>query len=110
MVYQNGAHEIAVNPPPPIAWTNMQDYPHYQEPAWDNTRCNNINQHFVTAFLGMHLKGEDLSEYLNVQQPIANEARWDQAEDGSSRARCTYWKGFKQWTLVGLELHHRIPE
>lgn len=100
LVYQNGIHEVAVNPPPPIAEGHFADYMHYQEPAWDNRRCNNINQHFITAFLGIHLKGMDeYQPYLDLIT-ISNDASPGEPE---------YWKGFKDWTAVGLELHHEQP-
>jgi hypothetical protein len=108
LVYQNGAHEVAVNPAPPIATGRFREYMHYQEPAWDNMRCNNINQHFVTAFLGIHLKGEAYEEYLDLV-PIANESVWCVNEDGSFAEDHTHWKGFPQWTAIGLELHHKSP-
>jgi hypothetical protein len=100
LVYQNGIHEVAVNPPPPIAEDHFREYIHYQEPAWDNRRCNNINQHFITAFLGIHLKGmEEYQDYLDLI-PISNDASPGDAD---------YWNGFKDWTAVGLELHHIVP-
>jgi predicted dienelactone hydrolase len=100
LIYQNGIHEVAVNPPPPIAENYFREYIHYQEPAWDNRRCNNINQHFITAFLGIHLKGiEEYQAYLDLI-PISNDADPFTPE---------YWKGFKEWTAVGLELHHMGP-
>jgi len=100
LVYQNGIHAVAVNPPPPIADKHFREYMHYQEPAWDNRRCNNINQHFVTAFLGIHLKGmKEYQPYLDLI-PMSNEAAPKTPE---------YWKGFKEWTAVGLELHHIEP-
>jgi predicted dienelactone hydrolase len=100
LVYQNGIHEVAVNPPPPIADDHFREYMHYQEPAWDNRRCNNINQHFITAFLGIHLKGmQEYQTYLDLI-PMSNDADPDTPE---------YWKGFKKWTAVGLELHHLEP-
>ena len=100
LIYQNGIHEVAVNPPPPIAENYFREYIHYQEPAWDNRRCNNINQHFITAFLGIHLKGMDeYQPYLDLI-PISNDA-----DPGDT----DYWKGFKPWTAVGMELHHVEP-
>ena len=70
LVYQNGIHEVAVNSPPPIAEEYFLEYIHYQEPAWDNRRCNNINQHFITAFLGIHLKGT--GEYQDSLDLVPN--------------------------------------
>ena len=53
-------------------------------------RINNINQHFITAFLGIHLKAEDYQEYLDLKQD---------ATTGN-------WKGFKPRTSIGMELRH----
>ena len=67
LVHQRGDHEVAVNPAPPITFTRWREYVHYQEPALDNTRTNNVNQHFLTAFLALHLKGERLRDYLDLR-------------------------------------------
>lgn len=95
LTYINARHNVAPNPPPgellkpglPIDF-----YYHYAEPAWDQRRINNINQHFVTAFLGIHLKNIDYREYLELPE----------------NSNTNTWKGFKQRTSVGLELLHSI--
>ncbi|MES1221644.1 MAG: dienelactone hydrolase, partial [Bacteroidota bacterium] len=51
LTYVNARHNSAPNPPPPITMDGNKfstDYYHYAEPAWDQRRINNINQHFVT--------------------------------------------------------------
>ncbi len=63
LVYENARHNVAPNPPP-VAATSFLDFERYAEFAWDPARINNINQHFVTAFLGLHLKAEDYKAYL----------------------------------------------
>jgi predicted dienelactone hydrolase len=93
LTYINARHNVAPNPPPleslkpglPIDF-----YYHYAEPAWDQRRINNINQHFVTAFLGIHLKNIDYEQYLELPE----------------NSNATTWKGFKQRTSAGLELLH----
>jgi len=93
LTYINARHNVAPNPPPieslkpglPIDF-----YYHYAEPAWDQRRINNINQHFITAFLGIHLKNIDYRQYLEL------------SENSNTNA----WKGFKPRTSVGLELLH----
>jgi predicted dienelactone hydrolase len=93
LTYINARHNVAPNPPPleslkpglPIDF-----YYHYAEPAWDQRRINNINQHFVTAFLGIHLKNIDYGQYLELPE----------------NSNANTWKGFKQRTSVGLELLH----
>lgn len=60
----------------------------YAEPVWDLGRINNINQHFVTAFLGITLKAQPL--------PAGGSADPDPAR----------WTGFRKRTAVGLEWQH----
>jgi predicted dienelactone hydrolase len=102
--YQGAIHEVAVNPPPPLSEGHYREYMHYQEPAWDNRKINNVNQHFVTAFLGMHLKGDHATyePYLDLH-PISNEANRSDPDDP------TYWKGFTNWAAIAIELHHVVP-
>ncbi len=93
LTYENARHNIAPNPPPTITLFQAslaKDYEHYSEPAWNEKRINNINQHFVTAFLGMLLQKKDYGKYLNV------------AEKSNGKA----WPGFKPRACLGLELLH----
>ena len=64
LVYQNASHNSAPNPPPAITLNSFDDYMHYAEPAWDMGRLNNINQHFVTAFLDYQTQGDGLRRRL----------------------------------------------
>ena len=94
LTYQNARHNVAPNPPPVESLKpglHLDEYLRYADSAWDMRRINNINQHFVTAFLGMHLKKMDsLGTYLHI----------DEVEEGQE------WPGFKPRTTVGLELEH----
>ena len=93
LTYTNARHNVAPNPPPAEALApglHIDEYLRYAEPAWNERRINNINQHFVTAFLGINLKGLDYRKYLDVKEN-SNEATWT---------------GFKPRTSVGLELRH----
>ncbi|WP_424949383.1 alpha/beta hydrolase family protein [Deinococcus sp.] len=91
VVYQNARHNSAPNPPPAASFGLPDEYNHYAEAAWDMQRLNNLNEHFVTAFLNYRLKGDPAAaEYLNVPTPIA--------ADG--------WKGFAPRTALGIELYH----
>lgn len=98
LTYRNARHNVAPNPPSPAAAAaGDADFLAYAEPAWDSRRINNINQHFVTAFLGIQLKGAPLQAYLDLP-PLAN--------DGTIRPDAGLWKGFKKRTAVGLEWRH----
>ena len=96
LTYLNARHNVAPNPPPAEALKPglpLDEYLRYAEPAWNERRINNINQHFVTAFLGMHLKGLDYGKYFDLKES---------ANDGP-------WTGFKPRTSVGLEMRHAKP-
>jgi predicted dienelactone hydrolase len=91
LTYMNARHNVAPNPPPAEslkAGLHFDEYYRYAEPAWNERRINNINQHFVTAFLGIHLKKKDYNKYLQLK-PNSNEGTWT---------------GFKPRASVGLEL------
>lgn len=82
-------------------------FEHYGDAVWDTVRMNNIAQHFVTAFLGQYLEGDDeLASFLDV---IENSADGVVAvnEDGTFKPEHSYWKGFAPRTAKGLTLDHR---
>jgi predicted dienelactone hydrolase len=93
LTYKNARHNVAPNPPPLEAFqkgVHLDEYMHYAEPVWDQRRINNINQHFITAYLGIHLKGKDYSSYMDLPEDALEET----------------WKGFKPRTSIGLELEY----
>ena len=97
LVYQNARHNVAPNPPPTASYApglDLNEYYHYAEPVWDQRRINNINQHFLTAFLGIKLKGLDYGSFLDLTKDALEES----------------WKGFKPRTSIGLELWRGLPE
>ncbi len=97
LTYQNARHNVAPNPPPAESQNpgiNFNEYYRYAEPVWSEERINNINQHFVTAFLGIHLKKEDFGKYLELNEN-SNEKTWT---------------GFIPRSSVGLELLHAVPK
>lgn len=93
LTYMNARHNVAPNPPPVESLReglHIDEYYRYAEPSWDERKINNVNQHFLTAFLGIHLKQKDYSKYLEIQEN-SNE------ED---------WTGFKPRSSTGMELLH----
>jgi hypothetical protein len=119
LVHQQGDHEVIANPAPPITFSNWREYVHYEEPALGNTRTNNVNQHFATAFLDQALKGKDYStaanDYLNPKYEYSNDgnnynnAHYYDNYPGSKYApwpACDIWRGFPIWSAVGLRLLH----
>lgn len=96
LTYLNARHNVAPNPPPAATippGTFTKDYEHYSEPSWNEKRINNINQHFVTAFLGIHLQHKDYGKYLQVQEKSNDKP----------------WTGFKPRSSTGMELLHEVP-
>ncbi len=93
LTYMNARHNIAPNPAPAEslkAGLHIDEYYRYAEPSWDSKRINNINQHFVTVFLGIHLKKKDYNKFLELKEN-SNEKTW---------------MGFKSRSSTGLELLH----
>lgn len=91
LTYKNARHNVAPNPPPAESLApglNIDEYYRYADSTWDQRKINNVNQHFVTAFLGVHLKSEDHSKYLEIP---ANSNEKD-------------WPGFKPRSSTGMEL------
>jgi predicted dienelactone hydrolase len=112
LVYQAARHNIAGNPVPisqDMAFSSLESY---AEPVWRTERLNQINQHFITAFLDLHLKG-DMSKaaYLNVPTGQAADGEWPSAlgEQLGGRfadaAQPKYWRGFQRRWAMGLSLH-----
>lgn len=93
LTYLGGRHNSAPNPPSPAHFSNADDFQSYSEPVWDSRRINNINQHFVTAFLGVQLKQQPLQAYLQLSPQSSDE-----------------WKGFSKRNALGLEWRHQPPQ
>ncbi|REG90961.1 alpha/beta hydrolase family protein [Algoriphagus antarcticus] len=94
LTYIDARHNTAPNPAPAESLDSarhIDEYLRYADSVWDMRRINNINQHFVTAFLGFYLKDNGAYKaYLDVN------ANSDKKE----------WPGFKPRTTVGLEMDH----
>lgn len=77
---------------------------HYLDAVWDTTRMNNISQHFITAWMDMHLKEDaEKADYLDLV-PVANEGVWAANDDGTFKPEHSYWKGFAKGWGRGLRL------
>lgn len=108
LVFKNAGHSAAAPIPLPVEFLDREDTTgagHYTDPVWDTLRMNNILQHFVTAFLDLHLKGDtDKASYLDVVEDGADGV-YAMNPDGQARADHTYWQGFGQGSAVGLKLY-----
>lgn len=112
LTFLNGSHNVgAPIPAPAEAWAysdalRIFPFVHYADGVWDSVRANNVLQHFATAFLSTHLKGEaDRQAYLDVV-PRGADGRHSVDRDGKPGPEHTYWKGFRPRTATGLVLEH----
>ena len=70
LTFINGGHSVAAPIPVPVeifATADRRGAGHYMDAVWDQVRTNNILAHFATAFLDLHLKGDDSrAAYLDL--------------------------------------------
>ena len=114
LVYREARHNVAGNASDLGANPSMEVLGYVREPVWRQDRLNQINQHFVTAFLDFTLKGDTSKrKYLAVPVPVADDGKWPVAlgaqDDGSTAGdgQPGYWRGFQRRWAVGMELHHK---
>jgi len=92
LVYENARHNVGGNPPPPEALGSFTVRAFFDEPVWRKDRIAAINQHFVTAFLDLYLKGDETRRaYLDL--PV------------KSTEGATFWKGFQRRWALGLQMY-----
>lgn len=107
LVFKNSGHNAGAPMPLPVEFYGREDQTgsgHYTDGVWDNLLMNNILQHFVTAFLDLHLKGQSAQrEYLDVLEDGA-EAVYSLNHEGIPNPQHTYWKGFGPGRAVGLKM------
>lgn len=114
LVYREGRHNIAGN------FADLGDAPttdiigYATEPVWRQERINQINQHFVTAFLDSSLKGDGARRaYLDVPTPVASDGQWPTKFGEIDRGayagddQPAFWRGFQRARAAGLELYRK---
>lgn len=113
LTFEYANHNAAAPMPAPAeSWQPSEaidfiPFDHYADPVWDSVRMNNIAQHFVTAFLGQALKGDDeMAAYFDLVEH-SRDAVHALEEDGTPKPEHNYWKGFPARTAKGLSLMHK---
>ena len=114
LVFENAHHNTGGNPAPPEAMANFATLQFFDEPVWRKDRIAAIDQHFITAFLDLYLKGDESRRaYLHPAVEKSNDGRWPvkQGEstgavysDGAAAEGRTVWKGFQRRWDLGLEM------
>jgi predicted dienelactone hydrolase len=108
LTYVNGGHNSAAPmPAPKESYYFSEDKgfnisEHYSDQVWDTVRMNNIAQHFITAWMDNHLKGDaEKAGYLDLVAD-SNAGVWSMNEDGTPNEDHSYWRGFAESTAKGL--------
>jgi len=108
LTYVNGGHNSGAPMPAPeesYYYSEAKGFnisAHYSDPVWDTVRMNNIAQHFVTAWMDTHLKGDaEKSSYLDLVED-SNAGVWSMNEAGTPKHDHPYWKGFAKGSAKGL--------
>lgn len=92
LTYHQARHNVAPTPPPLASRPFPREFAHYAEPVWDIERLNDLNRHFITAFLARHLRDdESMQAYLRPWRNGANPAP----------------RGFPPGTALGFTLERR---
>jgi len=109
LVYENANHNVGGNPVPPGAPITFQLREYYEEPVWRKDRLMAINEHFVTAFLDLYLKGDESRRpYLHVSPEKSNDGKWPlkpgEQAGGKFSDGASYWKGFQRRWALGMEM------
>lgn len=116
LLFANARHNVGGNPPPPEADSDFSTREYFAEPVWRTERINAINQHFITAFLGLHLKGEaGNASYLDVAPADSGDGQWPLAPfqniggQTATSQQPDYWRGFQRRWALGLEMRSGKP-
>jgi hypothetical protein len=109
LVYENARHNTGGNPPPanvPLDYKALQSF---DEPVWRKDRITAINQHFITAFLDLYLKGDQTRRaFLHVPVAHSSDGKWPLApgadDGGAFSSGENFWPGFQRRWALGLEM------
>jgi predicted dienelactone hydrolase len=120
LVYENARHNTGGNPAPLDASSNFTLMQTFDEPLWRKDRITSINQHFITAFLDLYLKGDQSkAAFLHVEPSHSGDGKWpvpprqpdtgafSTGNDGVGNA---FWKGFQRRWALGLEMYCEAAE
>ena len=113
LTFEGAMHNAgAPYPAPPESYAydeglGFAPFEHYADPVWDTVRLGDVAQHFTTAWLDRHLKGDEaMAPYLDLV-PVSDEGVFSEAEGGGFAEDHTHWTGFPDRTAKAMRLETR---
>jgi predicted dienelactone hydrolase len=117
LTFKGAGHAIGLGPAPEGMRRQLYDLDWFEDPVWRKERLNAIEAHFITAFFGRYVKGDDsFAPYLDVPVTDSSTGVWPAttpptAYDAYSPGgpEISVWKGFQRKHAEGLELLQAPP-
>ena len=91
----------------PVEGLDFIPFEHYADAVWDTTRMNNIAQHFATAFMDLHLRGDREKQQFLELTPQSGDGLVALDDNGAPSEDHTYWTGFAPRTAKGLRFESK---
>ena len=114
LTFEHANHNAAAPmPAPQESWApsdvlDFVPFEHYADAVWDTVRMNNIAQHFATAFMDIHLKGDVSRRPFLDLIPNADDGVIALDEEANPTDDHSYWTGFGPRTAKGLKFETRL--
>ncbi|MEL6683394.1 MAG: alpha/beta fold hydrolase [Pseudomonadota bacterium] len=114
LTFDNANHNAGAPMPAPAESYAVSEtlgyapFDHYSDPVWDTVRMNNVSQHFLTGFLDLHLKQDEVKANFFDLTPLASDGVWSVDEDGEETEEHSYWTGFPNRTAAGLRFETKL--
>jgi predicted dienelactone hydrolase len=112
LTFKYAGHTLGLNPAPDAMRGRLWDQDWFEDPVWSKERINEINAHFITAFLDRYVKGDEgRAAYLDVAVAQSSDGTWPETTEPKAydayspgAPNITVWKGFQRKHAEGLEL------
>ncbi len=114
LTFENANHNAGAPMPAPAEGYAVSEtlgyapFDHYADPVWDNVRMNNVSAHFVTGYLDLHLKQDEVKARFFDLTPVATDGIWAVDDNGDETAEHSYWTGFPNRTAAGLRFETKL--
>jgi len=116
LVFREAGHNIALSPVPPGMDGKLWDQDWFEDPIWRKSRLNEIEAHFITAFLDRYVKGDtSKTPYIDGLVVNSDDGTWnnssiaDYAAVSPGPPAATLWKGFQKSHAAGMSLEFKPP-